>query len=150
MRDVVIKTGVYGRRDEKGRVLPVAKGERVTLPNEEAARLVALNVAAYADTPTQAPDTPPGGKGELEVSRYTHGSDTAAEAPAGGGEDGSAGEETARLERMKKAELERMAQDMDVDISGAKNNRERAELLAAASGEGGGTPPEPEDEDIVL
>ena len=147
----MIKTGVYGRRDEKGRVLPVAKGERVTLPNEEAARLVALNVAAYADTPTQAPDTPPGGKGELEVSRYTHGSDTAAEAPAGGGEDGSAGEETARLERMKKAELERIAvQDMDVDISGAKNNRERAELLAAASGEGGGTPPEPEDEDIVL
>ena len=69
MRSVMIKTGVYGRRDEKGRVLPVAKGERVTLPNEEAARLVALNVAAYADTPTQAPDTPPGGKGELEVSR---------------------------------------------------------------------------------
>ena len=142
MRSVMIKTGVYGRRDEKGRVLPVAKGERVTLPDEEAARLVALNVAAYADTPTQAPDTPPGGKGELEGSRDTHGSDTAAEAPAGGGEDGSAGEETARLERM--------AQDMDVDISGAKNNRERAELLAAASGEGGGTPPEPEDEDIVL
>lgn len=34
MRDVVITTGVYGRRDEKGRVLPVAKGERVTLPDE--------------------------------------------------------------------------------------------------------------------
>ena len=150
MRSVVIKTGVYGRRDEKGRVLPVAKGERVKLPDAEAARLVALNVAAYADAPMQAPDTPPGGEEELEVSRDTHGSDPAAEAPAGGGEDGPAGEKAARLERMKKADLERMAQDMDVDISGARNNRERAELLAAASGEGGGTPPEPDDEDIVL
>ena len=59
MRDVVIKTGVYGRRDEKGRVLPVAKGERVTLSDEEAARLVALDVAAYADAPARAPSTPP-------------------------------------------------------------------------------------------
>ena len=38
MRDVVIKAGVYGRRDEKGRVQPVAKGERVALPDDEAAR----------------------------------------------------------------------------------------------------------------
>ena len=69
MRDVVIKAGVYGRRDEKGRVLPVAKGERVTLSDEEAARLVALDVAVYADAPTEAPSAPPApppGGGEPE------------------------------------------------------------------------------------
>ena len=59
MRDVVIKTGVYGRRDEKGRVLPVAKGGRVTLPDNEAARLVALDVAYYADTSLRPPARPP-------------------------------------------------------------------------------------------
>ena len=34
MRDVVIKTGVYGRRDEKGRVLPVAKGGKGDSPGQ--------------------------------------------------------------------------------------------------------------------
>ena len=149
MRSVVIKTGVYGRRDEKGRVLPVAKGERVKLPDAEAARLVALNVAAYADAPMQAPDTPPGGEEELEVSRDTHGSDPAAEAPAGGGEDGPAGEEAARLERMKKADLERMAADLGLDVSGAKTKRDLALLIASAETEDADGPSEPEDGDIV-
>ena len=35
-------------------------------------------------------------------------------------------------------DLEQMAQDMGVDLSGAKNNRERAELIAAAEAEEGG------------
>ncbi len=56
----------------------------------------------------------------------------------------------AALERMTKADLEQMAQDMGVDISGAKNNRERAELIAAAEAqEAGDGAPELEDEDIV-
>lgn len=36
-----------------------------------------------------------------------------------------------QLATMKKAELEQLAADLGVDISGAKNNRERAELIAA-------------------
>ncbi len=167
MRDVVIKAGVYGRRDKKGRVLPVAKGERVALPDDEAARLVALDVADYADTPAQAAGTPPvdglcpfragaanggltpGGAGEPEAP--TPGSDTSAEAAANGGEGEPVSAEAAKLERMRKDDLEQMAQDLGVDISGAKNNRERAILIAAAeaadSGEGLS---DLEDGDIVL
>ena len=52
---------------------------------------------------------------------------------------------------MRKDDLEQMAQDLGVDISGAKNNRERAILIAAAeaadSGEGLS---DLEDGDIVL
>lgn len=36
-----------------------------------------------------------------------------------------------QLANMKKAELEQLAADLGVDISNAKNNRERAELIAA-------------------
>lgn len=36
-----------------------------------------------------------------------------------------------QLDTMKKAELEQLAADLGVDISNAKNNRERAELIAA-------------------
>lgn len=151
MRDVVIKTGVYGRRDEKGRVLPVVKGERVTLPDNEAARLVALDVAYYADTSPQAAGTPtampPDGGVEPEAPQDTPG----AEAATGGGEGEPASAEAAKLERMRKDDLEQMAQDLGVDISGAKNNRERAILIAAAeAADGGEGLPDLEDGDIVL
>ena len=36
-----------------------------------------------------------------------------------------------QLATMKKAELEQLAADLGVDISNAKNNRQRAELIAA-------------------
>ena len=36
-----------------------------------------------------------------------------------------------QLAAMKKAELEKLADQLGVDISGAKNNKERAELIAA-------------------
>ena len=155
MRDVVIKTGVYGRRDEKGRVLPVAKGGRVTLPDNEAARLVALDVAYYADTSPQAAGTPtampPDGGVEPEAPQDTPGAEAVAEAATGGGEGEPASAEAAKLERMRKDDLEQMAQDLGVDISGAKNNRERAILIAAAeAADGGEGLPGLEDVDIVL
>ena len=124
MRDVVIKVGVYGRRDEKGRVLPVAKGERVTLPDEEAARLVALGVAVYADAPTQAPASPAGGAGVPSQSTDTLVEEAPSEAATGGAEGASADAEVTRLERM--------AQDMGVDTSGAKNKHDLAVLIVAA------------------
>lgn len=130
MRDVVIKAGVYGRRDEKGRVLPVAKGERVKLPDGEAARLVGLGVAAYADAPAQDPGTPP-------------------VPPQGGGEDGPPDAGADKLERMQKADLERMAADLGLDVSGAKTKRDLALLIASAETEDADGPSEPEDGDIV-
>ena len=36
-----------------------------------------------------------------------------------------------QLATMKKADLEKLAGQLGVDISGAKNNKERAELIAA-------------------
>ena len=38
-----------------------------------------------------------------------------------------------QLAAMKKADLKKLAEQMGVDISGAKNNKERAELIAAAT-----------------
>ena len=159
MRNVVIKTGVYGRRDEKGRVLPVAKGERVTLSDEEAARLVALDVAVYADTPARAPDTPPApppGGGEPEGGHQdTTGTGAPAEAPTGGEEGGSdePDAEVARLERMQRPDLEQMATDLGVDsaaIFGAKNKHDLAVLIVAAGEpEDGETPPDLGAGDIV-
>lgn len=150
MRDVVIKTGVYGRRDEKGRVLPVAKGERVTLSDEEAARLVALDVAVYADIPARAPSAPPGGEGEPEESQDTPGADPATETATGGEEDDSADAEVAKLERMQKVDLEQMAADMGLDVSGAKTKHDLAVLIVAAGEpDGGEAPPNLGAGDIV-
>ena len=154
MRDVVIKTGVYGRRNEKGRVLPVAKGERVTLSDEEAARLVALDVAVYADAPARAPDKPPapppGGEEEPEAFQDTTGADPAAEAATGGEEGDSADAEVAKLERMQKVDLEQMAADMGLDVSGAKTKHDLAVLIVAAGEpEDGETPPDLGAGDIV-
>ena len=154
MRDVVIKVGVYGRRDEKGRVLPVAKGERASLPDEEAARLVALDVAVYADA-AQAPSTPathPADGGELpSQSTDTPGEECPLEAAPSGGEAVSADMEVTRLERMPKTDLERMAQDMGVDTSGARNKHDLAVLIVAASAaaDDGEAPPDLGGEDIV-
>lgn len=38
-----------------------------------------------------------------------------------------------QLATMKKAELEKLAEQLGIDISGAKNNKERAELIASAT-----------------
>ncbi len=154
MRDVVIKAGVYGRRDEKGRVLPVSKGERVTLSDEEAARLVDLDVAAYADAPAKPPDTPPAppsvGMDEPEAAQDTPGADPATEAATGGEDGDSADAEVAKLERMQKVDLEQMAADMGLDVSGAKTKRDLAVLIVAAGEpEGGEAPPDLGAGDIV-
>lgn len=154
MRDVVIKTGVYGHRGEKGRVLPVAKGEQVTLPDEEAARLVALDVAVYAEPPVEAPDVPPapppGGEKEPVTPQDTPADKPPVETLTGGEERDADSTEVKRLERMPKDDLVQMAQDMGVDISRAKNNHERAVLIVAAGApDDGDTPPDLGVGDIV-
>ena len=154
MQDVVIKAGVYGRRDEKGRVLPVAKGERVTLADEEAARLVALDVAVYADAPTEAPSVPPapppGGEEPPAPPQDAPGEEPPAEPPVSGGEGDPAAAEVARLERMQKVDLEQMAADMGLDVSGARTKHDLAVLIVAAGEpEDGEAPPDLGAGDIV-
>lgn len=160
-REIVILTGVYGHRVSPNRVQPVGKGSRVTVSDEEAARLVALGVAAYTDATAEAADTPPApppGGGEPEGGHQdTPGEAPPAEATTGAAEgaadvteDDPDAAEVKRLERMAKADLEQMAQDMGVDISGAKNNHERAVLIAAAGEpEDGEAPPDLGAGDIV-
>lgn len=154
MRNVVIKTGVYGHRIAAGRVQPVAKGECVTVPDGEAARLVGLGIASYADVPEKAPDAPPVPPSEGSEPPQAPQDTTGEKEPAEGATDGEKADQdnvnVARLERMPKGDLEQMAKDMGVDISGARNNRERAELIAAAmTDEDDDVPPDLEDEDIV-
>lgn len=154
MREVVIKAGTYGYRNAAGRVQPVARGDSVTVSDAEAARLVGLKVAAYTDDPAQAPDgppvAPPGGAEPPGASTDTPSGSPGQEAVTGGEEDNPADVEVARLERMSKGDLEKMAQDMGVDISGARNNHERAVLIAAAStSDDGDAPPNLEAGDIV-
>jgi len=127
---------VYGLR-ERGRVRPVSRGETAEVSEAEAARLVALGVAAYAESAGMPPAPPSGGNKPQGVQENAPGGRSAAETAAGGGE-GAFDEETARLERMTKADLERMARDMGVDISGARNNHERAALIVAADASGDG------------
>ncbi len=147
MAIIKILQGAYGSRDGKGRVHPIFKGERVEVSDQEALRLVRLGVAEIVARSTAYPPVVPQTAPDPEqMPQDTAGERTPA-APAGEPSDTMS---AAALERMTKADLEQMAQDMGVDISGAKNNRERAELIAAAEAEEAGDgAPELEAEDIV-
>ena len=147
MAIIKILQGAYGSRDGKGRVHPVFKGERVEVSDQEALRLVRLGVAEIVARSTAYPPVVPQTAPDPEQMPQ----DTAGErTPAAPAVEPSDTMSAAALERMTKADLEQMAQDMGVDISGAKNNRERAELIAAAEAEEAGDgAPELEAEDIV-
>ena len=115
----------------------------LSLPKEEEKRLVSRGVAVCAangvfaideesTAAVQAPVPP-------ERAEHDDGDTDARDPESGteaavGGEDGDTIDpaEIAKLERMTKSDLEKMAQDMGVDISRAKNNRERAMLIASA------------------
>ena len=149
MAIVKILQGAYGSRDRKGRVHPIFRGEQVEVSDQEALRLVKLGVAEIVGTasPTVAPQAAPDPE---QMPQDTAGEETPSGAATAPTDEPSDSMSVAALERMTKADLEQMAQDMGVDISGAKNNRERAELIAAAEAqEAGDGAPELEDEDIV-
>ncbi len=152
---IKIISGTYGwRPDKNGSVEPVSKGGTCEVPDTEAARLVGLGVASYVDASAQLPAGPPtppaGGPEPPSQSTSTPGVNPAAQAGTGG-ETGSSGEEeTARLEKMPKDDLIQMAQDLGVDISGAKNKHEIAVLIAASDGsDSEEAPPAPTTGDIV-
>ncbi|WP_297312565.1 hypothetical protein [uncultured Oscillibacter sp.] len=137
MTIVKILQGAYGSRDGKGRVHPIFKGERVEVSDQEALRLVKLGVAEIVGpaSPAVAPQTAPDPE---RMPQDTADGGKPVEAPTIPVDEPSDSMSVAALERMTKADLEQMAQDMGVDLSGAKNNRERAELIAAAEAEEGG------------
>ena len=139
MAIIKILQGAYGSRDGKGRVHPVFKGERVEVSDQEALRLVRLGVAeivarSTADSPVAVQTAPD----PERMPQDSADGGKPAEAPTIPVDEPSDSMSVAALERMTKADLEQMAQDMGVDLSGAKNNRERAELIAAAEAEEGG------------
>ncbi len=148
MREIVIKTGTYGLRIGSGRVRPVSRGERAKVSDDEAARLVALDVAAYTDAPAEAGNTPPappaggGGTGGRAPGRGPAEAGTgAAEGTPGVTEGDPDAAEVKRLERMATSDLEQMAKDMDVDISKCRNKGEIANLLASVEVQDGGDAP---------
>ncbi len=154
MREVEIRTGVYGRRIGNGRVVPVPKGERVTLPDEEAARLADLGVAVYTDAPeTPAASPPAPSSANLyapEPSPESTDAHPAGEAVTDSGEEASSDMDIVQLERMSKSDLERMAADLGVNTSRAKTKHDLAMLIAAAGeAEDGETPPDLDTGDIV-
>lgn len=149
MQEVVILSGAYGARSETGRVCPVFRGERISVSETEARRLLKMGAARLvAGVPAVPPAAPRNGPDPDRMPTDT----PEGKAPAGtetGGEDGPSDDlDAAALERMTKADLERMAEDMGVDISGAKTKREMAELIAEAGGDDGELP-ELEGGDIV-
>lgn len=156
---VKIISGTYGwRPDKDGSVEPVSKGGTCEVSDAEAARLVGLGVASYVEPPVEPstkapavpPASPPGGEEPPAPSRDTPDEEPPTEPPVSGGEGDPDAAEVARLERMSKGDLEKMAQDMGVHISGARNNHERAVLIAAAStSDDGDAPPNLEAGDIV-
>jgi len=154
MREIVINVGTYGLRIGSGRVCPISRGGRAKVPDDEAVRLVSLGVASFADASVEAlnsPPAPPSGGNEPEGRHQdASGEESLTEAATGGEENDADSAEVKRLERMQKSDLEQMAQDMGVDISEARNNHERAVLIAAAGEpEDGDAPLDIEDEDIV-
>lgn len=124
----------------------------ITLPAAEERRLVLRGVAEYETRPIIGPNTtpapPPGGADAPVVSQDTPGADPGTEAAVGGEEGGS--DEIARLERMTKSDLENMARDMGLDVSGAKTKHDLAVLIVTADEpEDGEAPPDLGAGDIV-
>ena len=144
----LLKNGMVSQED-----IPHFSG----LIHTEAARLVALDVAVYADAPTQAPDTPPAPPPGVEERpappQDTPGEEPPTGPPVSGGEGDPDAAEVARLERMQRPDLEQMAADLGVDsatIFGAKNKHDLAVLIVAAGEpEDGEVPPDLGAGDIV-
>lgn len=150
MKEVIIKAGAYGLRTSTGRVRPVTKGERAEVSDEEAARLVKIGAADYAEAAALSPKTAQDGPEASGPSSDIPESESDGEPPENGGDAApEPSEEIERLARLSKADLARMAEDAGVDISQAKNNRERAALIVSAETREGEMPAEQTDGDIV-
>ncbi len=101
MKQIQIINGIYGHRDG-GRIISVEAGAVISVPDDEAARLIQMGIAIAVQTK------------DSEKSDYI------------GISDGHFTEEN--LIQMTKAELAELAADLGTDISGCKN---KTEIVAA-------------------
>jgi|GEM_PF-896404 len=135
MRKVQITSGAYGYRPEGSlHVQPTTSRDGpINLADEEAERLVKLGVAKYtADSSQEAPATP-------VATPEGGGSDGRTTENPPNGEGDSQEPETPEkhldskdlIKKMTRPEMEKLAADMGVNVSGAKNKTEIAQLLAA-------------------
>jgi len=107
------------------------------VPQAEAERLISLGVAAYAGVaepdavfaPAAVPEPSPAPPAQEEAPEA---------APVLDVQPPKNEDEIAQLERLPRADLEQMAQDLDLDISGAKNKHDLAVLISAADADSEG------------
>lgn len=139
MKQVKIINGVYGYRPEGAKFITPAKvGECVTVSDEEAARLVALCVAAYTGEVTAQAPIPP-------VATLRSGEDGGGAGetlPEGGsGAEGEDGGETLdivdghftseSLTAMTIANLAQLATNLGADVSKCKKKADYMDVLTA-------------------
>lgn len=138
MKNIRIIEGTYGHRPGAGnKVVPVDRGQCCEVPDEEAARLVSIKVAEYAEEPVA---TPPGGTNDGGTGTNTPDGSVPPTAPAAFRVeelpekaealdivDGHFTEES--LSRLKNAELKALAIDLGLDPGKCGNKAEFVSLL---------------------
>lgn len=118
MKIIKIITGAYGADNGKGGVTVIDRGQTCEVSDEEAARLVALGVAAMdVATPQEAQDA--AGAGE----NTTNGNSS---------QEGTTGHMDAdQFSTMTNAQLKQLAEDMGLNVSKCKKKADYIELIAA-------------------
>ena len=116
-----------GRMYDKGDTLPANDQRMVT------AWLNAKSAAWSGQEDEKSQQEAQEGDGQADGSQDSRGQNGSQEAQENGQEAGMVEGhlDPDQLATMRKADLEKLAVQLGVDISGAKNNRERAELIAA-------------------
>lgn len=142
MKKIEITNGVYGARDSKtNRVTPVPIGGTVDVTDEEAARLVQLNVAKVIgeETPADGVATPPAPGADGGADENASGSNGGAEGQESGYEDDDVldivdGHFTVEsLMKLERKAMEALAADLEIAadaIKKCKNKTELATLIA--------------------
>ena len=129
-----IVSGNYGARPAGGRLTVITKGNTVEVPDDEAARLVNLGVAAYVKEPVLMAETTPEPVSEVAPS------DTPDE------EENEAPEES--LEEMPFDQLKQMAKDAGLPVGKLRSRKNIIDALQNM--EDGDKPPSMEAGDVVL
>lgn len=160
MKKIRIISGTYGSRPRDGsHVVPIDRGQCCEVPDDEAARLVSIEVAEYVE---EAVATPPGGTVNGGVGLDTPNEEKPLVAPntlpdtAEGLEivDGHFSEEG--LSQMTNENLRKLATDLGLDPSKCKKKDDFVALLLSveleeeeADEDDGNEPPTAPDDTIV-
>ena len=131
MKKVMIINGTYGHKPEGSKFInPVRAGEVVEVSDEEAVRLMELGVAQhYIEIEPEMLHLTVATEAECENADDTDGNLPYCENGVLDIVDGRF--TVASLMEMKRADMEKLAVDLGVDISKCKNKSEIAEVLVA-------------------